>query len=93
MVVLGKSGCIRAIVIVFGQWWLYSGKVVEFEQNCCIRVKVVVFVQKWLLSGKSGCIRANGLHWDKRNCVQESGCIRANVVVFGQKWLYSEKCL
>ena len=37
MVVLGKSGCIRAKVVVFGQKWLYSGK------SGCIRAKVVVF--------------------------------------------------
>ena len=45
-----KSGCIRVILVVFGQGgffrakWLYSGK------NCCIREKVVSF-------GKSGYIR------------------------------------
>ena len=37
MVVYGKSCCIRAKVVVFGQKWLFSGK------NCCIRVKIVVF--------------------------------------------------
>ena len=45
-----KSGCIGAILVVFGQGgffrakWLYSGK------SCCIREKVVIF-------GKSGYIR------------------------------------
>ena len=32
-------------MVVFGQNWLYSAK-------------VVVFGQKWFYSGKSGCIRA-----------------------------------
>ena len=54
----GRSGCIIAHVVVFGQRsfifgqcgcfrdrkWLYSGK------SGCIRVKVVVFGQKWLYS-------------------------------------------
>ena len=46
----GKSGCIRAKLVVFGQcgviWakWLYSGK------SACIRTEMVIF-------GKSGYIR------------------------------------
>ena len=44
--------------MVFGQKWLYSGKVVVFGISACIRAKVVVFGQKWLYSGKSDCIRA-----------------------------------
>ena len=47
MIVLEQSGCIRANKVVFGQKWLYSGK-------------VVVFGQKWLYSGKGGCIRESG---------------------------------
>ena len=46
-------------MVVFGQKWLYSGKVDVFgesgcirEKNGCIRAKKVVFV-------KSGCIPAN----------------------------------
>ena len=38
----GKSGFIRAEVVVFGRNWFYLGK------SCFIRVKLVVFVQ-------SGC--------------------------------------
>ena len=41
---LGKNGCIRDRVVVFGKKWLYS-------------VKVVVFGQKLFNSGKSGCNR------------------------------------
>ena len=79
---MGKSGCIRTKVVVFGQKWLYSGKsgcirsnwlysdkVVAFGQGGCIWAKVVVF-------GKNGCIRAKWLYFGK-------------VVVFGQKMLYS----
>ena len=71
MVVLGQSGCIRAKVVVIGQKWLYSDKVVVFGQSgcirarwlflrksCCFRAKVVVIGQKWLYAGKHGCIRA-----------------------------------
>ena len=29
----GKSGCIRANVVVFGQKWLHSDKVVAFGQK------------------------------------------------------------
>ena len=49
-VVLGKSGCIRVNVVVFGQcscdraMWLYSAKLVLFEQTGCIQ--------------QNGCIRA-----------------------------------
>ena len=43
MVILEKSGCIWAKVVVFRQKWLYSGK------RCRIRGKVVIFLQ-------SGCI-------------------------------------
>ena len=39
MDLIGKSGCNRVKVLVFGQKWLYSGK------SYCIRAK-------WLFSGK-----------------------------------------
>ena len=48
----GKSGCVRAKVVVFGQRCLYSGK-------------VNVFGQKWLFSGKKGCIQAKWLYSGK----------------------------
>ena len=47
VVVLGKSGCIWANVVVFGKIRKYLGK-------------VIVFGQKWLYFGKSGCIRKSG---------------------------------
>ena len=44
---------------MFGQEWLYLGKVVVFGQKwlysgmgCSIRAKMVVFGQNWLYSGK-----------------------------------------
>ena len=46
----------RAKVVVIGQKWLYSGRVVVFGQSCCNREKLVVIEQKWLYSGKSGSI-------------------------------------
>ena len=43
---------------LFGQKWLYSGKIVQFGRSGYIRAKVVVVGQNWLHSGKSGCNRA-----------------------------------
>ena len=70
-----NSGCIRTKAGVFGQKWLFSGKVVVFGikwlylgKSGCIRVKVVVFGQRWLYSGKvvysgkNGCIQAKWLY-------------------------------
>ena len=92
----GKNGSIRAKVVVlekkwlnpvknvFGQIWLYSGKVVVFEKNLLCFVNTVDFGQKWL-------------YWGKVILIWQSGYIRAKwlysgkVVVFGQKWLYSGK--
>ena len=56
-------------MVVFGQKWLFLGKVVVFGQNGCIRAKVDVFVQKGCILDVIGC------NWT--NC-----CIRANMVVF-----------
>ena len=49
---MDKSGCFRAKVVVFGEKWLYAGKVVVFRQNGCFGAKVVVFGQKLLYLGK-----------------------------------------
>ena len=52
MVVFGKSACIFAKLVVFGQKWLYSCKVVLLGQSGCTRVnwmylgRVVVSGQK-----------------------------------------------
>ena len=61
--IYGKSGCIRAKVVVFLAKWLYSVKAVVLG-------KVVVLRQNWLNSGKSGCIR------DKVFVFEQSGSIR-----------------
>ena len=97
----GKSGKVVILVVVFwvfGQKWLYSGKVVVFKlvlfgqsakmvlfwQKDCISEKVVVFGQKLLYSSKSS----------GKSCIRansaKSGCIRAKVV-FVKKLLYSGK--
>ena len=39
-------------MVLLGQKWLYSGKVVLFGQSGCIRAKEVALVQKWFKSGK-----------------------------------------
>ena len=85
---MGKNGCVRTKMAVFGKKWFYSGKVVVFGQGGCIWVKMVAFGQKLLYSGKSGFIRANWLYSVK------SGGNLAKAVVFAQgvciwaKWLY-----
>ena len=72
-------------VVLFGQKWLYSGKVVVF-------VKYGYNRARWLNSEKVF------LFWTKVFGIGvnvavfgQSGCIRAKVVVFGQKWLNSGK--
>ena len=45
-------------MVVFGQKWVFLGKVVVFGKSGCIGEKVVVIGQKVLYYGKSG-IRAN----------------------------------
>ena len=83
-------------MVLFGQRWFYSGKVVVFQLGGCIRTKVVVFWQDcfiravWLYSGKSGCIRAevvimqNGCNGAKAIVIGQSVCVWAAVAVFGQ---------
>ena len=81
----GKSGCIHAKVVAFGQSEYIQAKVVVFRQGGCNWAKVVIFLQngciraKWLFSCKSGSkIGQNWLYLGK------SGCIKAKVVVLGQ---------
>ena len=57
----GKFGSIRAEVVLFGQKWLFLGKVHLFGQKWLYSCKVVVFGQKMLYSGKSGCVREKWL--------------------------------
>ena len=93
-----ESDSIWPKVFVFGQKWLYSGKLVVFRQSGCIRIS-------WWYLGKSGYIRANKdvfrqkgfffghkpLNSGKLVVFAQSGCVRAEVVVFGQKRLLSGK--
>ena len=59
VLVLGKSGCIGAKVVVFGQKWLSSVKTGYIRiklfysgKSGCIWSRVVVLGKKWLNSGK-----------------------------------------
>ena len=45
-------------MVVFGQKWLYSGKVLVLGKSSLYSAKLVVFGQIWFYFGKSGCIRA-----------------------------------
>ena len=78
-------------MVVFGQKWLYSIKVVVFGQSGCILSKMVVFGKqwfysgKWLYSGTGGCILANLLHSGKSCCNREKGLCLGKVDVLGQK--------
>ena len=74
-------------MVVFGQKWLSSDKVVVFgyknqqislTASACIRGKLVLFGQKWLYSGK---VVVFG----------QDGSICAKVVVFVQKWYHLGK--
>ena len=62
---------------VFGQKWLYSGRVVVIGQNGYIRARLVVCRPKWLYSGKKF------LYSTKVVVFGMSGCIRPEVVVCG----------
>ena len=72
-------------MVVFGQKFLYSGKVVAFGKRESIRAKVVLIGQKLFYTGRSGSIRAKVVVFG------QSSCIRAKVLVIGQKWIYSGK--
>ena len=76
MVVFDQSGCLQAIVVVFGQKWLYCG------QSGCM-------LAKWLYLGKSSCIRAKWLYLGKSGCIQAKW-LYLGVVELGQKWLCSK---
>ena len=66
-------------MVVFGQKWMYSGKVAVFGQNVYIRKQVVIFWKKWLYSGKGGCIRAKVVVFGQKWLYLDK------VVLFGQK--------
>ena len=57
VIVFGQNGCVRAMwlcsdnLVVFGQNYLYSGKLVVIRQSGCNRAT-------FLFLGKSGCVGA-----------------------------------
>ena len=67
---LDKSGCIQVSLVVIGQKWLYSGK-------------VVVFGQKWFYSDKSGFIRVKVVVFGRVAVFGQNGSPRAKLVVSG----------
>ena len=81
----GKSGCIRAKLVVFRQKWFCLDNVVVFE-------KMALVGQKWLYSGKVVVIGQNCFIFCAKVVVfGQHGFIRAKVVVIWQKWLCSNK--
>ena len=64
-------------MVVFGQKWFYSGKVVVIGQSCCNWATMVVFGQRYFSSGKVVNLGQKEMYSVK-------------VAVFGQKWLYIE---
>ena len=87
-------------MVVFGQKWFYSGKVIVFGQKCLYLGKIVVKGLKWFNSGKSGCIWARRINSAivvvfvqiccfRAMCLSsgKNCCIGAKRVVLGQKWL------
>ena len=77
-------------VVVLGQKWLYSSKVVVFGKSGCIRAKCCFFWQQWFYSGKSGCIRARGLYLGKIGCIRANLLFSGKVVVSRERnWLFS----
>ena len=57
MVGFGKSGLVRAKVVIIAKKLVLFGQYNFFGQNWFYSDKVVVFGQNWLDSGKRGCIR------------------------------------
>ena len=91
-------------MVVFGQKWLYSGKLVVFGQcvgirawwlfwgkSGCIRANMVVLGQIWLYSGKSGCIQKKWLYSGKFVVFGQSGCNRAKWLYLGKSGFYRAK--
>ena len=52
MLYSGKSGCIRAKMVVFRQSFFNLAKLIYSSKSCCIRSKMVVFGQTWFYSDK-----------------------------------------
>ena len=54
---LGKRGCIRAKVVVFGLLMLYSGNLFYLVKSGCVRGKSGCIGAKLFVFGQSGCFR------------------------------------
>ena len=88
-------------MVLFGQKWLHSGKVVVIARKWLLSGKVFLFGQKLLSSGNRAYIRANAVVFVQGGCIWakwlcscrvvlfgQGGCSRAKVVVLGQKWFF-----
>ena len=85
MVVIGQMWLNSFKLVVFLLKWLYSGKIVVIGQSCSKRAKVVVFCRKKKYSRK-------WLYSGKSGCISgQSGSIRAEMVKFGQNGCIQEK--
>ena len=73
----GKSGCIRAKVVVFRTKWLYSGKNGCNRERWLYLANVVVFRQ-------DGIILEKRLYSGKIVVFWQNGCNRAKTFVIGQ---------
>ena len=60
---IGKRGCNRAKVVVFGQNWMCSGILILLGQSGSIRAS-------WLYLGKNGCIRAKVVVFGQIDCIR-----------------------
>ena len=78
MVKFEDSGCIMGKVVIFGQRWLYSSKVVVFGQSGCIKAG-------WMFLIKSGCNREKVIIFRQKLLYSDK------LFVLGQKCLYSGK--
>ena len=85
MVIFGKSGSNRAILVVFfKKWFLYRAKMVLLRHDWLYSGIVVVF-------GKTCCIRESDFTRKKFVVIGQKWLYSYKIVVFGQKWLYSGK--
>ena len=84
-------------MVVFGQKWTYSGKVLQSVKKGCNRANLLQ-LGKVVVLEQSGCIRINvvlfGKKWlysGKIFVIGQEWLYSGKVVEIGQKWLYSGK--
>ena len=78
-------------MVVFGEKWLYTGKVAVFGQGGCVRAKVVVFVHIGCIPAKWFFLRARWLFLDKVVVVWQNRFYSGKSGLIWTKWLYSDK--